>query len=110
MQVIEDEDLDQNDHDDLEYDEDAAAVLEAEGHTGAVGFLLGFTLGAVVGAGIALVLAPAGGKVTRRRLTGLVRELKDDATDRFGDVQEDLGKKVKRERRRMKRRLERYRS
>jgi gas vesicle protein len=39
---------------------------------------LGFALGALVGAGIALLLAPRTGKETRRRLA--------DAGERFGDA------------------------
>jgi len=56
-----------------------------------------FLLGAVVGAGIALLLAPANGRDTRRRVGSTVKRFGDGARnvigkarDRFSDVQEDV--------------------
>lgn len=48
--------------------------------------MAGFLLGAAVGAGLALVLAPTAGDETRRRITEGVRKLKDGTTDQLGHV------------------------
>ena len=52
--------------------------------------LLSFLLGGLVGAGVALLLAPDSGKETRRKL----REVAEDATDRAGDYVEDVKGRV----------------
>jgi YtxH-like protein len=44
----------------------------------------GFVLGALVGAGIALLLAPATGGETRRKIGETARKLKDAAGERLG--------------------------
>lgn len=77
---------------------------EASGGSG-VGFLVGFVLGALVGAGTALLLAPARGDVTRRRLRRQVRQLRDDASERVGDLRDDAEREFRRARRRIKRHL-----
>lgn len=62
--MIRDEDLDQNEEpvaDDLE---EAAPA----GGSGSLGFVGGLVVGALLGAGIALLLAPARGEIMRRRL------------------------------------------
>jgi len=46
--------------------------------------LVGFALGAIIGAGLALLLAPESGKRTRQRLTSTAR----DTTGRAEDVLE----------------------
>ena len=59
---------------------------------------IGFVLGAVVGAGIALLLAPASGEVTRRRVTDAGRRLGGEArghVDRVLDAAGDLQKDAK---------------
>ena len=43
--------------------------------------LLGFALGAIVGAAVALLYAPASGEETRRRLVRRARETQDRAED-----------------------------
>jgi gas vesicle protein len=43
--------------------------------------LMGFALGAVVGAGIALLMAPASGKRTRQRLASTARRWSENAGD-----------------------------
>lgn len=44
--------------------------------------MMGFLAGAVIGAGIALLMAPAKGVETRRRLGDAARKLRDSAKDR----------------------------
>ena len=61
-------------------------------NTGAT--MLGFALGAVVGAGLALLLAPDSGKNTRQRLASTARRLSRSAEHTFDRAREtvaDLG-------------------
>lgn len=51
--------------------------MSEEGH-GSASILLSFLLGGVVGAGLALLLAPQSGQETRRR----IRELADDVSEK----------------------------
>ena len=50
----------------------------------------GFVVGAVIGAGLALLLAPATGTDTRRKLGDVARKVRDGATDKFGSVRDGL--------------------
>jgi len=50
----------------------------------------GFVVGAVIGAGLALLLAPATGTDTRRKLGDVARKVRDGATDKFGSVKDGL--------------------
>jgi ElaB/YqjD/DUF883 family membrane-anchored ribosome-binding protein len=83
-------------------DEDEEQSLA--GGTG-VGFLVGLVVGALVGAGTALLLAPARGEVTRRRLQRRMRRLRDDASERVGDLRDDAERELRRARRRVRRHL-----
>lgn len=57
--------------------------MDAEGGSGKAGtFAAGLILGALVGAGLALLLAPQSGADTRRSLARKARRLTDDARDR----------------------------
>ena len=49
------------------------------------GVLAGFAIGALVGAGIALLYAPRSGKETRKLIADKGRELKGKATDAIED-------------------------
>ena len=56
--------------------------------------LMGFALGAVVGAGLALLLAPESGKKTRQRLTSTARQWTqraEDTIDQARDTVAELG-------------------
>ena len=50
----------------------------------------GFLMGAILGAGIALLLAPATGTDTRRRLGEVARKVRDTASDRMGSVRDSI--------------------
>ena len=52
--------------------------------------LVGFLCGAAVGAGIALLTAPAEGLTTRKRLADTTRQQFDRVRNRFGAVGRDL--------------------
>jgi hypothetical protein len=87
--------------DDVEHDDEAR---DGRGGSG-VGFLVGLVLGALVGAGTALLLAPDRGDVTRRRIGRQVRRLRRGAQDRFDDVRDGAERELRRARRRVRRHL-----
>ena len=68
----------------MEYDHDANAM----------NFVSGFLIGAIVGAGIALLMAPDAGNRTRRRIRRVAGGLKDSATDQLDDFAEDVKARV----------------
>ena len=51
----------------------------------------GFVMGALVGAGIALLMAPATGSDTRKRLRETAQRLKNAAGNKLGDAQTTIG-------------------
>jgi len=52
--------------------------------------LMAFLLGAAVGAGVALLLAPQSGEETRRRLGETARKLGDDLDDKVRSAREEV--------------------
>jgi gas vesicle protein len=65
--------------------------MEKEGGNGGVRtFAAGLMIGALVGAGVALLLAPQSGEETRRALARRARRLADDARERYDDVKHQL--------------------
>jgi len=52
--------------------------------------LMAFLLGAAVGAGVALLLAPASGEETRRTLTDRARRLGEDLDDKLKTAKDEL--------------------
>lgn len=52
--------------------------------------LLAFLFGAVVGAGVALLMAPATGSDTRRKLADAAKKLGHDVEDKLAHAKEDL--------------------
>ena len=63
------------------------------GHSASSVFL-SFILGGLVGAGVALLMAPRSGKETREKLTGMAEDVKGKATDYAGQVKEKLSSTV----------------
>ncbi len=92
---------------DEEIEEDDEELEDAvdEGANALAGFIGGLLVGAVIGVGIALLVAPERGAVTRRRLRGRLRDAQDGAWDRLGHWRDDAGRRLKRKRRRLRRRL-----
>ena len=83
---------------DEELDEFEDSGDEAEAEDGEDGwdagpFVAGLVVGAAVGAGLALLFAPAPGRTTRRRLRRRIANLEEAAADRI----EEAGKVVRRE-------------
>jgi gas vesicle protein len=59
-----------------------------------VNFLSGVILGAVLGAGLALLTAPDSGRKTRGRIRRAATDAKGAAGDRFDDFADDVKTKV----------------
>ena len=72
---------------------------------GAAAFGAGLMLGAILGAGIALLVAPQRGEKTRGQISRRLRALRDDAADHIGEWREDARHEVRRQRRRLRRKL-----
>ena len=100
--MIRDEDLDQNEEDLDQHEEPAADDLEETapaGGSGTLGFVGGLVVGALLGAGIALLLAPARGEIMRRRLKRGGRAARRRARAELDDFQGDVRREMRRRRR-----------
>jgi len=102
-----DKELDLVDDDDRDEEEEEILdeLVEAEGTSGIVGFIGGLFLGALIGAGVALLVAPERGDITRRRLKKRVRDVSDDAREQFDDWRGDAERELRKHRRKLQRRL-----
>jgi hypothetical protein len=104
-----DEDLDR-DGDEMEDGDDFVEAMEPDGggrRSGTLSFIAGMVLGALVGAGVALLVAPERGAVTRRRLKKLVGRIRHDAGERVADWRDDVKAELKRRRRQIREQIER---
>lgn len=90
-----------------EEDEDFEDVIEAEGARGVVGFIGGLLLGALVGAGMALLLAPERGDVTRRRIRTRLHDAADDARDQMDEWRDSAERELRRGRKKLTKKLRR---
>ncbi len=59
-----------------------------------INFVTGLLLGAVIGAGVALLAAPQSGRRTRRGIKNTALTFRDSATDRFDDLADDVKGRV----------------
>ncbi len=82
-------------------DEESSAAETDWARVGVFG--AGIAIGALIGAGAALLLAPATGFETRTRLAHRARDVKDRAADRWDDASDDLRHRARHEARRVKR-------
>lgn len=69
----------------MEYDEHSSQVMN---------FVSGLILGAVIGAGIALLTAPESGRRTRRRIRRTASDVRDTASDRWDELADDVKGRV----------------
>lgn len=83
----------------------ARMEMDEEGSTGA--FVAGVVLGALLGAGVALMLAPESGPRTRRRLGRGVRAFGDRAVEELDDVTRAQRRRLRRDVGKRRKRLER---
>lgn len=65
-------------------------------HDTGKGFAAGLLLGALIGAGVALLFAPQSGQDTRRLIRKKARRIAADARDRYDDLK-DRVRKARRE-------------
>ena len=63
-----------------------------------LGFVFGLMVGALVGASIAIIMAPASGQETRDALKRQTSELRSRAADFASDLKEDTGEWVEKTR------------
>jgi gas vesicle protein len=68
--------------------------MEDERQPQVVSFVSGLLLGAIIGAGVALLTAPDSGYKTRKRLKNAAAGLKDSASHRLDDIAEEVKGKV----------------
>ena len=86
---------------------DAEVLAGNGGSSGMVGFLGGLVLGALIGAGIALLVAPERGAVVRRRLKRRWHKTRDDARQGLRRFKHDVEREAARRRRWLERAAER---
>jgi hypothetical protein len=101
MPYTEDQDLDQPESD-LHADDEGPAP-GAEGATGMLGFVGGLVLGALVGAGIALLVAPGRGRTLRRKLARRIRHAGEEIRDDLDGLKDAAERRLARRRRRLRR-------
>jgi gas vesicle protein len=69
------------------------------GSSGVRTFVAGLLIGALVGAGIALLVAPSSGEETRRLISRRARRLAADARERYDEARHELRQARERRRR-----------
>ena len=74
--------------DDRDDDAEEAEMEDGERRVGT--FVAGMALGALVGAGLALLFAPQSGEETRRYVSRKAKHLAREARDRYDDVREKV--------------------
>ncbi|UCG87053.1 MAG: YtxH domain-containing protein [Gemmatimonadota bacterium] len=111
MKRDDEKNLVEEDLEDEEFDdEDLEEYDEFEGLIGLRGFAAGLVIGALLGAGVALLIAPERGEVVRKRITRGIREIHDEARDQLGDWRGEARRELGKQRRKIKRQLRRVRS
>jgi gas vesicle protein len=68
--------------------------MEYDHETQVFNFIAGLVLGAVIGAGIAVLTAPQPGRKTRKRVRKVAGELRRTAGDRWEELSDDVKGKV----------------
>ncbi|NJD10017.1 MAG: YtxH domain-containing protein [Gemmatimonadetes bacterium] len=71
--------------------------------SGTLRFITGLLIGAVLGAGVALLVAPRSGQRTRQRIVRAVEGARDSAADRWQDLTDEAKEAVRAGRRRISR-------
>lgn len=103
MPYVEDQEPDQ--HEPNEPAEEELVDAGAEGATGMLGFVGGLVLGALIGAGIALLVAPERGRTLRRKLARRLRDAGEEIRDDFEGLSDAARRSLARRRRRLRRHL-----
>jgi gas vesicle protein len=95
---------------DFEDEQEPSVEQDSEGGSGIAGFAVGVMLGALLGAGLALLYAPDRGERTRRQLKRRIKQLRADAEeglDRAGERAARVRKELSRRRRKLEEGLDR---
>lgn len=74
-----------------------------EKESGALNFIAGLAIGAILGASVALLTAPQSGKRTRRQIERVVARARDAAGDDWEQVAGEVRRAVRKGRRRVRR-------
>lgn len=82
-------------HEDNDSSHDEAAHAEARDRHGLRGLAIGLLLGAVIGAGTALLMAPQSGLVTRKKLRRSARRLANRGGSAVSDWWEDTDRSAR---------------
>ena len=102
-----DKDLDIVEDNEEQYDEELEELEDVGSARGIVGFIGGLLIGAVIGAGVALLMAPERGYVTRRRIRTRFEDARDDAREQIEDWRGTAEREFKRGRKKVQRKLRR---
>jgi gas vesicle protein len=70
----------------------------SDDRSGSGGVLLAFIAGGMVGAGLALLYAPASGRETRERISGLAEDLKKKSEEWTGEAKQKVERFIDEER------------
>lgn len=103
--VEDDEDFEDDDLD----EEDLIELDPYPASMGIRGFVAGVMVGALLGAGVALLVAPDRGETVRKRIGRSIRDFQEDARDQLDDWRGEARREVRKQRRRLRRRLDRSR-
>ncbi|MGD2068785.1 MAG: YtxH domain-containing protein [Gemmatimonadota bacterium] len=68
--------------------------MEYDHETQVFNFISGLVLGAVIGAGVALLTAPQSGRRTRRRIRRSANDIRDTAANRWDDLSDEVKGRV----------------
>jgi gas vesicle protein len=91
----------------LEDGDELVETTESSGRSGTLSFMAGIVLGALAGAGVALLMAPERGAITRRRLKKFMGRMRHDAREKMDDWRDDVKAEMKRRRRQIREQIER---
>jgi gas vesicle protein len=83
--------------------------MEYEDERQAFTFIAGMALGTLIGAGVALLVAPQSGRRTRRQIARTAEDIGDTARERFGDAGDEVRRRAQRAKRAAERRGQRLR-
>ena len=70
--------------------------MQYEDERQAFTFIAGVALGTLIGAGVALLLAPQSGERTRRTIVRAAEDIGDTTRERFEDASEDVRRRARR--------------
>ncbi len=85
-----------------DFDDQIEVEISSGRFAGLAGFAIGLTVGALLGAGAAMLTTPVRGGTARRRLRHGVEDLSDELRDRASRLRDETGRRMDRTRRRLR--------